>query len=130
MVNVRALPTAKVPAVIVTVNTRVVASMAAEPAGVLVAPAVKVRAPPPTMASPAPLSVMTILPVAGIKVVGVRVTDMVTPPAPLAALLRVIAGWFVPRVLVMMATEEPVLLTSMITSAEVVEAAAMMADEP
>ena len=55
---------------------------------------------------------------------------MVTPPAPLAALLTVIAGWFVPRVLVMMATEEPVLLTSMITSAEVVEAAAMMADEP
>ena len=90
----------------------------------------KVRPPAPTMASPAPLSVMTILPVGGIKVVGVRVTDMVTPPAPLAALLTVIAGWFVPRVLVMMATEEPVLLTSMITSAEVVEAAAMMADEP
>ena len=127
MVNERAEPTAKVPAVIVTVNTPA-AEMAALPTGELDAPAVKVRPPAPTMASPAPLSVMTILPVGGIKVVGVRVTDKVTPPAPLAALLRVIAGWFVPRVLVMMATEEPVLLTSMITSAEVVEAAAMVVD--
>ena len=127
MVNVRAEPVAKVPAVIVTVNTPA-AEMVALPAGVLVAPAVKVRVPSPTMASPAPLSVMTILPVAGIKVVGVRVTDMVTPVAPAITLLRVIAGRCAPSVLVTMATEEPVLLTSMITPAPVVVAAAMMAD--
>ena len=76
MVNERAEPVTKVPAVIVTVNTPA-AEMAALPTGELDAPAVKVRPPAPTMASPAPLSVMTILPVGGIKVVGVRVTDMV-----------------------------------------------------
>ena len=97
MVNVRAEPVAKVPAVIVTVNTPA-AEMVALPAGVLVAPAVKVRVPAPTTASPAPLSVMTILPLDGMADAGVRVTDMVTPVAPLTALLRVIAGWFVPSV--------------------------------
>ncbi len=94
MVNVRGLPPKKVPAVIVTVNTP-----AAEMVAVPVAPAagaVKVRVPAPTMASPAPLSVMMILQSEGIKDVGVRDTVMVTPVAPLAALLRVIAGRFGP----------------------------------
>ena len=93
MVNTRAAPPVKVPADIVTVNT--IPEMAALPAAPA-PPAMKVRMPGAVMASPAPLSVMTILPLAGIKVVGVRVTVMMTPVAPLAALLRVIAGWFVP----------------------------------
>ena len=95
MVNVRAAPAEKVPAVIVTVNTP--AKMAAVPAPPT-PPAMKVRVPGAAMASPAPLSVMTILPVEGMADAGVRDTVMVTPVAPLAALLRVIAGWFVPSV--------------------------------
>jgi hypothetical protein len=97
MVNVRTAPPVKAPAVIVTVNTGGVPATAAVPAPP-VPPVVKVRVPPPTTASPAPLSVMMILPVAGIRVVGVRDTVMTTPVAPLTALLRVIAGWFVPSV--------------------------------
>ncbi len=97
MVNVRAAPVTKVPAVIVTVNTGGVPTMAAVPAPPI-PPAMKVRVPAPTMASPAPLSVMTILPVGGMADAGVRDTVMVTPVAPLAALLRVIAGWFIPSV--------------------------------
>jgi hypothetical protein len=93
MVNVSAAPPVKEPEVIVTVNT--VPEMAAVPAPPI-PPAVKVTVPGEATASPAPLSVMTILPLEGIKVVGVRDTVMVTPVAPLAALLRVIAGWFVP----------------------------------
>ena len=94
MANTRAAPPVKVPADIVTINT--IPEMAALPAAPA-PPAMKVRMPGAVMASPAPLSVMTILPLAGMKVVGVRDTVMVTPVAPLAALLRVIAGWFVPR---------------------------------
>ena len=90
MVNVTAAPPVKVPVVIVTVNTpaaEMVAVPAAPEAG-----AVNARVPGEATASPAPLSVMTILPLAGIKVVGVRVTVMMTPVAPLAVLLSVIAG--------------------------------------
>ena len=97
MVNTRAAPPVKVPAVIVTVNTGGVPAMAAVPAPPA-PPAMKVRVPGAAMASPAPLSVMTILPVEGMVDAGVRDTVMVTPVAPLAALLRVIAGWFVPSV--------------------------------
>ena len=68
------------------------------PAAIPPPPAMKVRMPGEATASPAPLSVMTILPVEGIVDAGVRDTVMVTPVAPLAALLRVIAGWFVPSV--------------------------------
>jgi len=93
MVNVRAAPPVKVPAVIVTVNTD--PAMAALPAPP-VPPAVNVRTPGEAMASPAPLSVMTILPVEGMVDAGVRDTVMVTPVAAMAALLSVIAGWFVP----------------------------------
>ena len=96
MVNVRATPPVKAPAVIVTVNTppAEIVAVPAPPAP----PTVKVRVPGVKTASPDPLSVMTILPVGGIRVVGVRDTVMMTPEAPLTALLRVIAGWFVPSV--------------------------------
>ena len=126
MVNVTALPPVKVPAVIVTVNTPA-AEMAAEP----VAPdagAVKARVPAPTIASPAPLSVMTILPSIGIVAAGIRFTVMVTPVAPLTALLRETAGLAAPRVLVTIATKVPVSLVSMITPALLVVAAAMVVD--
>ena len=96
MVNVTAAPPVKVPVVIVTVNTpaaEMVAVPAAPEAG-----AVNARVPGEATASPAPLSVMTILPVEGMVDAGVRDTVMVTPVAPLAALLRVIAGWFIPSV--------------------------------
>ncbi len=126
MVNVRAAPAENVPEVIVTVNTPA-AEMAAVPAPP-VPPAMKVRVPGATTASPAPLSVMTIWPVAGMRVVGVRDTVMVTPPAPLTALLSVIAGLAAPSVSVTMATKVPVLLVSMITPALSVVAAAMVAD--
>jgi len=97
------------------------------PAGLLLAPAVKVRVPGEATASPAePVSVMTIFPLEGIKVVGVRDTVMVTPPAPLTALLRVIAGWFVPSVFVIIATKVPVELVSMTVPALSVEAAATL----
>jgi hypothetical protein len=96
MVNVRTAPPVKVPAVIVTVNTGGVPAMAATPTPPA-PPTVKVRVLGEATASPAPLIVMTILPVGGIKVVGVSDTVMTTPVAPLTALLRVMAGWFVPR---------------------------------
>ena len=128
IVNMTALPPVKVPAVIVTVNTPA-AEIAAEPAAP-VAGAVKVRVPAPTTASPAPLSVMTILPVAGMRVVGVRDTVMVTPPAPLTALLSVTAGLAVPSVPITIASKVPTLLVSMIAPALSVVAAAMVLDAP
>ena len=96
MVNASAAPPVNVPAVIVTVNTPAaeIVEVPAPPAP----PVVKVRVPGEATASPDPLSVMMILPVAGMVAAGVRVTVMVTPVAPLRALLRVIAGWFVPSV--------------------------------
>ncbi len=97
MVNVRAEPPVKVPAVIVMVNTGGVPAIAAVPAPPA-PPAVKVRVPGEATASPAPLSVMMILPVGGMVDAGVRDTVMMTPVAPLTALLRVIAGWFAPSV--------------------------------
>ena len=127
MVNVRAAPAEKVPAVIVTVNTP--AEMAAVPAP-LAPPAVNVRVPGEATASPAPLSVMMILPVAGIVTAGVRVTVMVTPEAPLTALLSEIAGLVAPSVLVTMATKVPVPLVPMIAPAESVVAAATVVIAP
>ena len=126
MVNTSGEPPVNVPADIVTVNTPA-AEMAAVPAPPA-PPAMKVRVPGGATASPAPLSVMTILPVAGMRVAGVRDTVMVTPPAPLTALLSVIAGLAAPSVLVMIAGKVPDVLVSMITPVEVVEAAAMVAD--
>ena len=127
MVNVSAAPAVNVPAVIVTVNTGGDPAMAAEPAPPA-PPAVKVRVLGVATASPAPLSVMMILPVVGIRVAGTRFTVMTTLPAPATVLLRVIAGVSAPRVLVTMATKVPVLLVSMITPAAVVVAAAMVVD--
>ena len=130
MVNVRAPVVVKVPAVIVTVNTWSLpeVAIAAVPAGLVVAPAVKARVPGEAMASPLePVSVMTIFPLEGIKVVGVRDTVMVTPPAPLTALLRVIAGMAAPSLLII-AEKVPVLLASKMTPALLVVAAAMEVD--
>ena len=126
MVNERAEPTAKVPAVIVTVNTPA-AFMAAVPAAPE-AGAVNARLPGEATASPDPLSVMMILPVEGMVTAGVRVTVMVTPPAPLTALLRVTAGLADPSVSVVMATKVPVLLAPIIAPALSVVAATMVVD--
>jgi len=127
MVNVRTAPAAKVPAVIVTVNTGGVPAMAAVPAPPL-PPAVKLRVPGEATASPDPLSVMTILPVAGIATVGVRDTVMMTAVAPATVLLRVTAGMFAPSVLVTIATKVPVELVSITAPALLVVAAAMVVD--
>ena len=126
MVNASAAPPVNVPAVIVTVNTPAaeIVEVPAPPAP----PVVKVRVPGEATASPDPLSVMMILPVEGIVVVGVRVTVMVTPPAPLTALLRVTAGLAAPSVLVTMATKVPVSLAPIIAPALSVVAAAMVVD--
>ena len=73
---------------------------AAVPAGLAAAKgAVNARAAVPELASamPAPLSEMMILPVLATVVTGVSVTLMVTDVAPLATLLRVMAGALVPR---------------------------------
>ncbi len=124
MVNASAAPPVNVPAVIVTVNTPAaeIVEVPAPPAP----PVVNVRVPGEATASPDPLSVMMILPVVGMRAAGVRVTVMVTPPAPLTALLRVTAGLFVPSVSVVMATKVPVVLVSMTVPPGCVEAAAMV----
>ena len=126
IMNTRAAPPVKVPAVIVTVNTPAaeIVEVPAPPAP----PVVNVRVPGAATASPAPLSVMMILPVVGIVVVGWRSTIMVTPVAPLTALLRVTSGLAAPSVLVTMATKVPVLLAPIIAPALSVVAAAMVVD--
>ena len=126
MVNVTAAPPVKVPVDSVTVNTPAaeIVEVPAPPAP----PVVNVRVPREATASPDPLSVMMILPVAGMVAAGVRVTVMVTPPAPLTALLRETAGLAAPSVLVTIATKVPVSLVPMITPAEVVVAAAIVVD--
>ena len=98
MVNVIALPAVNVPAVSEMVKTKGPdPESAAVPAGDVVAGAVNVRVPAPVSAKPAPLSVMTILPLVATSVTGVSVTLMVTAVAPLATLLRVMAGDVAPR---------------------------------
>ena len=99
MVNVIAWPPVNVPVVNETVKTN---GPAPESAAVPAAPAagaVNARAAVPEFAraKPAPLSVMTILPVAATSVSGVSVMLMVTVVAPLATLLRVMAGCKAPR---------------------------------
>ena len=94
-----AVPPVNVPAVNETVKTN---GPAPESAAVPAAPAagaVNVRAAVPEFAraKPAPMSLMTILPVAATSVTGVSVTLMVTAVAPLATLLSVMAGCKVPR---------------------------------
>jgi hypothetical protein len=126
MVSVRAAPPVKAPEVIVTVNTPA-AEMVAVPAPPT-PPAVKVRVPGAATASPAPLSVMTILPVAGIVTAGVRDTVMMTLEAAGTLLLRVIAGMAAPSVLVTMATKVPDVVVSMRAPTELVVAAAMVVD--
>jgi len=126
MVNVNTAPPVKAPEVITTVNTPA-EEMVAVPAPPT-PPVVKVRVPGAATASPAPLSVMTILPVAGIVTAGVRDTVMMTLEAPELSLLRVIAGMAAPSVLVTMATKVPDVVVSMRVPAELVVAAAMVVD--
>ena len=99
MVNVIAWPPVNVPVVNETVKTYgPVPDSAAVPAAPA-AGAVNVRAAVPEFARarPAPVTVMTILPVLATNVTGVSVTLMVTDAAPFATLLRVMAGCDVPR---------------------------------
>ena len=81
----------------VMVKTKGAADSDAVPAGVPVVGAVNARATVPASAKPAPLSVMRILPLLSTCVTGVSVTLMVTVEAPLATLLRVMAGDVAPR---------------------------------
>ena len=96
MVNAMTLPASNVPAVNEMVRTKgPVPDRAVLPA----APdegAVNARVPEPLSAKPAPLSVMMILPSGATAAAGVSVTLMVTPVAPFATLLRVIAGEAIP----------------------------------
>ena len=99
MVNVIGWPPVKLPALNETVKTN---GPAPESAAVPAAPAagaVNATAAVPEFASakPAPLSVMTILPVLATSVTGVSVTLMVTAVAPFATLLRLMAGALAPR---------------------------------
>ena len=99
MVNVIAWPPVNVPAVNDTVKTN---GPAPESAAVPAAPAagavnVTTAVPEFARAKPAPLSVMTSLPLLATVDTGVSVTLMVTAVAPLATLLRVMAGDVVPR---------------------------------
>ena len=99
MVNVIGWPPVKLPALNETVKTNgPVPDSAAVPAAPA-AGAVNVTTAVPEFAraKPAPLSVMRILPLAATCVTGVSVTLMVTAVAPLATLLRVMAGDVVPR---------------------------------
>ena len=99
MVNVIGWPPVKLPALNETVKTNgPVPDSAAVPAAPA-AGAVNVRAAVPEFAraKPAPLSVMTSLPLAATSVTGVSVTLMVTAAAPFATLLRVMAGALAPR---------------------------------
>ena len=98
MVNVSALPPVNVPAVNEMVKTKGPdPESAAVPAGTPGAGAVNVRVPAPVSAKPVPLSVMMSLPLEATAVTGVSVTLMVTAVAPLATLLRVMAGDATPR---------------------------------
>ena len=95
MVNAMTLPALNVPEYEMVKTKGPVPDKAEAPA----APdegAVKERVPEPLSAKPAPLSVMMILPSGATAVAGVSVTLMVTPVAPFATLLRVIAGEAIP----------------------------------
>ena len=88
IVNVIAVPDAGIPADIVTVKT--CPERAAAPAAPELG-AVKTTFTVPERAKPDPAIVMTILPVDATADSGVRETVMVTPVAPFAWLLRVMA---------------------------------------
>ena len=89
MVNVIAAPALKLPADIVTVKTA--PERAAAPAGLPELGAVKTTLGVPERAKPDPAIVMMTLPLFATAPAGVRETVMVTPVAPLAWLLRVMA---------------------------------------
>ena len=106
IVNVMGWPEVKVPAVNETVKTKGPDPLSAAVPAAPAAGAVKVRVPAPVSAIPAPMSVIRSLPLLGTVVTGVSVTLMVTDVAPLATLLRVIAGCGNPRELSTMAPVE------------------------
>ncbi len=100
IVNVIAAPPMNVPAIKVMVKILFVPAKsvsAAAPAGLPLDGKVKTILTEPARAMPIPLSVMRIFPVGAISVNGVSVTLMVTAVAPLATLLRVMAGDVAPR---------------------------------
>ena len=99
MVNVIAWPPVNVPAVNETVKTNGPVPDSAAVPDAPAAGAVNATAAVPEFAraKPAPLSVMTILPLAATSVTGVSVTLMVTSVAPFATLLSVMAGALAPR---------------------------------
>ena len=97
MVNVIGWPPVKVPAVNETVKTKGPVPLSAAVPDAPVAGAVKARVPAPASARPAPVSVISSLPLLATNVTGVSVTLMVTDVAPLATLLRVMAGALAPR---------------------------------
>ena len=98
MVNVIGWPPVNVPTVNEMVKIKgAAADSDAVPAGDVVVGAENTRFGVPVSAKPAPLSVMRILPLAATCVTGVSVTLMVTVAAPLATLLRVMAGDVAPR---------------------------------
>ncbi len=85
------------------------------PAGDVVAGAVNTRHPAPVSDKPEPLSVMTILPLAATSVTGLSVRLMAMEVAPLATLLRAMAGSLTPRSyteLPEIITNEPVAVVS------------------
>ena len=91
-VNAMTLPALNVPAVNDMVKTKGPVPDKAEAPAAPDEGAVKARVPAPLSAKPAPLSVMTILPLFATCVTGVSVMLIVTAEAPLAMLLKVIAG--------------------------------------
>ena len=95
MVNAMTLPALNVPEYEMVKTKGPVPDKAEAPAD---EGAVKERGPEPLSAKPAPLSVMMILPSGANAVAGVSVTLMVTPVAPFATLLRVMAGEAIPSV--------------------------------
>ena len=97
MVNAMTLPALNVPEYEMVKTKGPEPESTVVPAGVPVVGAVNVRVPAPVSTKPVPLSVMTILPVAATSVSGVSVMLMVTVVAPLATLLRVMAGCKAPR---------------------------------
>ena len=95
-VNAMTLPALNVPAVNVMVKTKGPVPDKAEAPAAPDEGAVNARVPEPLSAKPAPLSVMMILPSGATAAAGVSVTLMITPVAPFATLLRVIAGEAIP----------------------------------
>ena len=132
IVNVMGCPPVNIFPVVLVDDTVKTNGPAPDSAAVPAAPdagAVNVRAAVPEFARarPAPVSVMMILPLLATVPTGVSATLMVTAAAPLATLLRVMAGALAPRVSTM-AGYVPVTLapTMVVPSLAVVTAAILV----